>query len=158
MKIAFLPAILALAFALHSGASATEEQPPISLPQNVQVNICQSASDGINYLEESLLTHFGTLDITEETYRAIRCGSTGNKRSILVYVKDQEPFKRVFNLIWGRNKIKTDEDACCLYNYSSRKIELSTGNTSTVERLQGETQKYCSNPAAYSNRQCGINI
>jgi len=158
MKIAFLPAALALAFALHSGASATEEQSPISLPQSVQVDICKSASDHIDDLKNSLLTHFGTIDITEEIYRAIRCGSTGNKRSLLVYVKDQDPFKRVFNLIWGRNKIKTDEDACCLYNYSSRIIELSTGNTSSMERLQGATSLVCSNPAAYSNRQCGINI
>jgi len=159
MKIAFLPAILALAFALHSGASATEEQSPISLPQSVQVDICQSASDDIDDLKDSLLTHFGTIDITEETYRAIRCGSTGNKQSLLLYVKDQDPFKKVFNLIWARNKIRTDEDACCLYNYSSRIIELSTqSNMNNMERLQGATSLVCSNPAAYSNRQCGINI
>ncbi|MEQ9589122.1 MAG: hypothetical protein RJS97_14315 [Parvibaculaceae bacterium] len=157
MKITTLIASLAFVLGAYSLAQADEGEPVVSW-DTIQRDVCQSGVDDIEDLKESLVRHFGTSDISETQYRAIRCGSAGDKRSLLVYVKSQEPFKAVFNLIWARNKIKTDEDACCLHNYASRLLELSTGSMRNMQRLKGVTQAHCSNPAAYSDRQCGINI
>jgi len=151
--------IAGLAFVLGAYSIAhAEEGDPIVLSERIQTNICRSGTYGVEELKESLLSHFGTSEISEAQYRAIRCESYGVSRSLLVYVKSQEPFKEVFNLIWARNRIKTEEDACCLYNYSTRLLELSTGSMRSMERLQGGTKGHCPNPAAYTRQQCGINL